>query len=205
FSGAMTYETSSFLKPSRQTILTLNVRDEIPKNGFFSSPAPYLAVRQWTQLGLDLFVQYHPDRFVGYSMEGIKQGVLLVVVAVVEEGDSKTNWAVQESKGDESKGLGKKHRKGRKQRKISSLCESVLAPTPAPSSTPALINRKVSPTRLPEPSEDAMPYGRMWGGLEGKMLGAGAGTSSGVPPVAANLNRLSGAEEGRISGSVIQP
>ncbi|GJR24238.1 ribosomal protein L34Ae protein [Tanacetum coccineum] len=64
FSGAMTYETSSFLKPSRQTILTLNVRDEIPKNGFFSSPAPYLAVRQWTQLGLDLFVQYHPDRFV---------------------------------------------------------------------------------------------------------------------------------------------
>nr|GEV54678.1 casein kinase 1-like protein 2 [Tanacetum cinerariifolium] len=36
-------------------------------------------------------------------------------------------------------------------------------------------------------------------------LGAGAGTSSGVPPVAANLNKLSGAEEGRISGSVIQP
>ncbi|GJY54933.1 hypothetical protein Tco_0446597 [Tanacetum coccineum] len=68
WSGAMTYETSSFLKPSRQTILTLNVRDKIPKNGFFSSPAPYLAVRQWTQLGLDLFVQYHRDRFVGYSM-----------------------------------------------------------------------------------------------------------------------------------------
>ncbi|GKB79334.1 hypothetical protein Tco_0946229, partial [Tanacetum coccineum] len=37
------------------------------------------------------------------SCEGIKQGVLLVVVAVVEEGDSETNWAVQESKGDESK------------------------------------------------------------------------------------------------------
>lgn len=31
-------------------------------------------------------------------------------------------------------------------------------------------------------------------------LGAGAGTSSGIPPVAANLNRLSGAEEGRTSG-----
>ncbi|GKA11591.1 ankyrin repeat-containing protein [Tanacetum coccineum] len=59
-------------------------------------------------------------------------------------------------------GLGKKkHRKGRKQRKISTLCELVPAPTPAPSSTPASIDRPVSSTRLPEPSEDAMPYGRM--------------------------------------------
>ncbi|GJY87145.1 hypothetical protein Tco_0501773 [Tanacetum coccineum] len=67
---------------------------------------------------------------------------------------------------DDSLGLGKKHRKGRKQRKISTLCESFPAPTPA------LINKPVSPTRLPEPSEDAMPYGRMRGGLEGKMLKA---------------------------------
>ncbi|GKD83129.1 hypothetical protein Tco_1349968 [Tanacetum coccineum] len=63
-------------------------------------------------------------------------------------------------------GLGKKHGKGRKQRKISTLCESFPAPTPA------LINKPVSPTRLPEPSEDAMPYGRMRGGLDGKMLKA---------------------------------
>nr|GEX72048.1 tyrosine--tRNA ligase 1, cytoplasmic-like [Tanacetum cinerariifolium] len=34
----------------------------------------------------------------------------------------------------------------------------------------SFINRPVSPTRLPEPSENAMPYGRMRGGLEGKML-----------------------------------
>nr|GFA69816.1 hypothetical protein [Tanacetum cinerariifolium] len=47
----------------------------------------------------------------------------------------------------------------------SHVCELVLAPTPASSSTPASINRHVSPTRLPEPSENAMPYGRMRGGL----------------------------------------
>nr|GEU42416.1 hypothetical protein [Tanacetum cinerariifolium] len=34
---------------------------------------------------------------------GIKQGVLLVVVAVMEEGGGETNWAVQEWKGYESK------------------------------------------------------------------------------------------------------
>nr|GEX69025.1 retrovirus-related Pol polyprotein from transposon TNT 1-94 [Tanacetum cinerariifolium] len=52
----------------------------------------------------------------------------------------------------------------------SHVCELVLAPTPTSSSTPASINRQVSPTRLPEPSENAMPYGRMRRGLEGKML-----------------------------------
>ncbi|GJZ37231.1 hypothetical protein Tco_0583422 [Tanacetum coccineum] len=54
--------------------------------------------------------------------------------------------------------------------KSSLFVSRFLLPTPAPSATPASLDRPVSPTRLPEPSEDAMPYGRMRGGLQGKML-----------------------------------
>nr|GEW93738.1 ankyrin repeat-containing protein [Tanacetum cinerariifolium] len=91
-------------------------------------------------------------------------------VLLVDDEEEKEGGMTRNTLLLEDKGLGKKHMKGRKQRKIFTLCE--LVPAPTQSSTPALINRPVSPTRLLESSEDAMPYGRMRGGLEGKMLEA---------------------------------
>ncbi|PWA91585.1 zinc finger, MIZ-type, Zinc finger, RING/FYVE/PHD-type, E3 SUMO protein ligase [Artemisia annua] len=68
-----------------------------------------------------------------------------------------------------------KLRRGRKQRKISTLCQSAPTPSPAPVPTPTpapAVTRPASPVRLQEPSEDAVSCVRMRGGLEGEKLEA---------------------------------
>nr|GEX72227.1 hypothetical protein [Tanacetum cinerariifolium] len=79
----------------------------------------------------------------------------------------------------------------------SHVCELVLAPTSASSLTPTSINRHVSPIRLPEPSENAMPYGRMRGGLVGVLFDyAYLGKCSRVPTLQHGRMILKSVENG---------
>nr|GEX38729.1 hypothetical protein [Tanacetum cinerariifolium] len=73
--------------------------------------------------------------------------------------------------------------RGRKPRKIFTLCQPAPAPTPSPAPvlTPALITRPASPVRFQEPNEEAISCVRMRGGLEGEELEA-ARLASLAPP-----------------------